>query len=98
MKIIISPCCLMFILAITACQKSLQAPEIKSSLQSREDSILALRLETTILVDASKDGGTWWFPQAPPFFSDLADHQGKAIADYLRSVGYQIDELPRGAV
>ena len=26
------------------------------------------------------------------------DHQGKGLADYLRSLGYHVDELPRGAV
>ena len=31
-----------------------------------------------ILVDASKDGGVWWFPQSPGGFSAEADHQGKA--------------------
>jgi hypothetical protein len=52
----------------------------------------------SILVDASKDGGVWWFPQAYPSFSDSADHQGKALADYLRSLGHHVDELPRGAL
>ncbi len=52
-------------------------------------------LQRTVLVDASKDGGTWWFPQTPPFDSDK-DHQGKRLADYLRSLGYEVTELPRG--
>lgn len=48
-----------------------------------------------ILVDATNDGGLWWFPQVAPFDSD-AHHQGKALADYLRNRGFQVDELPRG--
>ncbi len=48
-----------------------------------------------ILVDATNDGGLWWFPQVAPFDSD-AHHQGKALADYLRTRGFQVDELPRG--
>jgi hypothetical protein len=53
----------------------------------------------SILVDASKDGGVWWFPQGPGTgYSSTAHHQGKALADYLRSKGYIVDELPRGAV
>jgi hypothetical protein len=50
-----------------------------------------------ILVDASKDGGGWWFPQGPGGFSAINPHQGKPLADYFRNLGYQVDELPRGA-
>jgi hypothetical protein len=51
-----------------------------------------------ILVDASKDGGGWWFPQGPSTgFNAEANHQGKPLADYLRSLGHSVDELPRGA-
>ena len=52
----------------------------------------------SILVDASKDGGAWWFPQGPGGFSEINHHQGKALADYFRNLGYQVDELPRGAI
>ena len=53
----------------------------------------------SILVDASKDGGVWWFPQSPVTgFSATNHHQGTALADYFRSLGYQVDELPRGAI
>jgi hypothetical protein len=48
-----------------------------------------------ILVDASHDGGVWWFPQAERFYPDSA-HQGKELADYLRSLGYDVTEVPRG--
>jgi hypothetical protein len=47
-----------------------------------------------ILIDATHDGGVWWFPQAGPFDPDPA-HQGQALAEYLRSVGYTVDELGR---
>lgn len=46
-----------------------------------------------ILVDATHDGGTWWFPQIGTYAASQP-HQGKALADYLRSVGYIVDELP----
>src|SRR5688572_8830434 len=49
----------------------------------------------SILVDASRDGGVWWSPQAGGFSPD-APHQGKALADYLRSLGFTVKELPRG--
>lgn len=56
-------------------------------------------ISNKILVDASKDGGGWWFPQGgSPNFSTTAEHQGKKLADYLRTLGYQVDELPRGSV
>lgn len=52
-----------------------------------------------ILVDASRDGGVWWFPQSPATGYDATQpHQGKALADYLRGLGYVVDELPRGTV
>jgi hypothetical protein len=48
-----------------------------------------------ILVDASHDGGVWWYPQSELFYPDSA-HQGKALASYLRSLGYEVTEVPRG--
>ena len=53
-----------------------------------------VRPGTNVLIDSSRDGGLWWFPQAGPFDPD-APHQGKAFADYLRSTGYAVTELPR---
>ena len=50
-----------------------------------------------VLVDASRDGGTWWAPQWEEeggFNPDLY-HQGKHLADYLRSLGMRVTELPR---
>ncbi len=49
----------------------------------------------TILIDASRDGGVWWAPQTDPVNS-LFDHQGRALQDYLFSLGYIAEELPRG--
>jgi hypothetical protein len=49
----------------------------------------------TILIDASRDGGVWWSPQAGSFSATMP-HQGKALADYLRSLGFTVKELPRG--
>ena len=50
-----------------------------------------------ILVDASRDGGVWWYPQSNNFSSEN-QHQGKLLVDYLKSLGYEVDELPRGAM
>jgi Tol biopolymer transport system component len=50
-----------------------------------------------ILVDASRDGGVWWYPQwaQEGGFNPTLDHQGKRLADYLRVRGYEVVELPR---
>lgn len=50
-----------------------------------------------ILVDASRDGGVWWFPQAGNFSANEW-RQGKALADYLMKMGYYVEEVPRGAL
>lgn len=50
-----------------------------------------------ILVDASRDGGVWWFPQTAPFDPALP-HQGLMLADYLRSLDYDVAVLPRPQV
>jgi hypothetical protein len=47
-----------------------------------------------VLIDASRDGGVWWFPQVAPFSAE-AGHQGKALADHMRGLGYFVEELPR---
>jgi hypothetical protein len=53
----------------------------------------------SILVDASKDGGVWWFPQnSATGFSASTHHQGRNLADYLRSLGYVVDEIPSGTI
>jgi len=48
-----------------------------------------------ILVDASRDGGVWWFPQTDSSFNPVQPHQGLALADYLRSLDYDVAVLPR---
>jgi hypothetical protein len=50
-----------------------------------------------VLVDASRDGGTWWAPQTGPSFSPSSPHQGLALAAHLRSWDFQVAELPRSA-
>ena len=50
-----------------------------------------------LLIDASKDGGAWWFPQSDGFSPD-DPHQGQALADYLRTLGFTVTELARGEI
>jgi hypothetical protein len=51
------------------------------------------------LVDASKDGGLWWFPQySGAGFDQNKNHQGKAMADAMRARGWEVMELGRGEV
>lgn len=53
-------------------------------------------LSCKILIDASHDGGVWWFPQSPASgFNQDRPHQGKAFADLLRQNGFIVDELGR---
>lgn len=47
-----------------------------------------------ILVDATHDGGAWWYPQSGTF-DRREPHQGQALADHLRRLGYTIIELGR---
>ncbi len=51
----------------------------------------------SVLIDASKGGGIWWAPQAPPGLDPERPHQGSLLADYLRSLGFEVTELPRTA-
>lgn len=55
---------------------------------------LDTRIKRHILVDASRDGGVWWSPQTGPF-DPAANHQGKQLADFLKSQGHKVTELPR---
>ena len=50
-----------------------------------------------ILIDASHDGGGWWFPQYEATgFNPNAWHQGQPFANALRAKGYEVTELGRG--
>jgi hypothetical protein len=97
MKVLISTAVAFIILTLAGCQKSV---EFEGELSGREPLLSnELRSDKNILVDASKDGGVWWFPQSPlTGFSEIAEHQGQVLADYLRSLGFHVDELGRGAV
>jgi hypothetical protein len=58
----------------------------------------AVTLCCKILIDASHDGGVWWYPQSlvTGFNSDKW-HQGQSFANLLREKGFEVDELGRGA-
>jgi len=53
-------------------------------------------MKDTILVDASRDGGAWWYPQSGSY-NPSASHQGTPLVNYLKSRDYEVIELPRGA-
>ena len=56
--------------------------------------IFVNNLSKKILIDASHDGGAWWFPQSSiSGFSQSCAHQGKALADLLRNKGFIVEEL-----
>lgn len=57
----------------------------------------AVPLTCKILIDASKDGGVWWYPQSPATgFNPDVYHQGQAFANHLRAKGFEVTELARG--
>ncbi len=57
----------------------------------------ATNYDSIILVDASKDGGLWWYPQAGTY-SPTQWHQGTALANLMRARGFAVHELPRGTI
>ena len=55
--------------------------------------------DSAILIDASNDGGCWWFPLTQETgFSPSLNHQGLKFANILRNHGFTVDELPRGTI
>lgn len=88
---------LLLSLGICGCLDSITDPLDIEGSTIQTPSIPDSVLETRILVDASHDGGVWWFPQSGPFSSE-GDHQGRALAEYLRGWGYEVEELPRGTL
>jgi hypothetical protein len=64
--------------------------------QSTTWNVAAIPLACKILIDASHDGGVWWFPQSGAGNQDEY-HQGQSFANLLRGKGFDVDELGRGA-
>ena len=90
-----------FLLILASCEKETIPPAsfTNSGTANNPSSNDNNTSSKAILVDASKDGGVWWFPQSSlTGFSSVNPHQGKALADYLRSLGFEVDELPRGVI
>lgn len=66
------------------------------SSRKSEWSVSAVPLSKRIVIDASHDGGVWWFPQSElTGFDTTKYHQGKVFADLLRNKGFKVDELGR---
>ena len=84
------------LLFLLACSKPIEEEPI---VQTIEDPIIVQEIPPgngkSILVDATHDGGVWWYPQTRDF-SPYIVHQGQALANYLRGLGFVVDELPRG--
>ncbi|MFI5173090.1 MAG: hypothetical protein ACHQFW_11910 [Chitinophagales bacterium] len=65
--------------------------------QSTSWEVSAAALGCKILIDASHDGGVWWFPQwEGTGFNPNAYHQGQDFANILRAKGFEVTELGRG--
>jgi hypothetical protein len=63
-------------------------------LATRQRGRLDMRIQRRILVDATRDGGVWWYPQTASF-DETAEHQGQVLAEHLRALGHRVTELPR---
>jgi hypothetical protein len=62
-----------------------------------EWNVTAVPVSKKIVIDASHDGGVWWFPQSElTGFDQTKPHQGKVFAELLRAKGFRVDELGRG--
>lgn len=63
---------------------------------STEWQVSAVQLNCKIVIDASHDGGVWWFPQYDQTgYDPTQNHQGKVFADLLRNKGFEVTELGR---
>ncbi|CAN5900364.1 hypothetical protein BH11VER1_BH11VER1_11210 [soil metagenome] len=65
---------------------------------STPSSLSAQEPKIKIIVDASRDGGTWWFPQEKKGFDSSKPHKGKFLADYLRTRCQEMIEIAPGEV
>jgi hypothetical protein len=79
-----------------SCSKNIPDTQINSNVFANTGSGPSPNNDRSILVDASKDGGVWWSPQAQSATDPNSPHQGKPLADYLRGLGYRVDELAPG--
>lgn len=86
-------CSLVLSLGVSACHEPPTGSEATSVMTPL--SCPSPKSSHAVLVDASHDGGVWWFPQVAPF-DTAASHQGQELAHTLRAKGYQVDELGRG--
>jgi len=78
-----------------SCQKVFEERSIEAANNPQDRDPVSNK---SILVDASRDGGGWWFPQRDGnTFDPSIWHQGTGLVEYFKSLGYTVDELPRGA-
>jgi len=83
--------------SLFGCEQGFAGPTDQTNPAAKDTIVAPLLHSGTILIDASRDGGVWWFPQSGNF-SENQPHQGRLLADYLRSLGFGVDEIPRGTV
>jgi hypothetical protein len=71
--------------------------ELRDSDNRKSDwNVTAVPVSKRIVIDASHDGGVWWYPQSElTGFNPEKEHQGKVFADLLRDKGFKVDELGR---
>jgi hypothetical protein len=71
--------------------------ELRNENGSTPWQVSVVPLGCKILIDASHDGGVWWFPQHEGTgFNSGQSHQGQSFANLLRQKGFEVTELGRG--
>ncbi len=63
-------------------------------LATKGNGCLNMAINSRVLVDASRDGGVWWYPQGSGFDA-TQPHQGLQLAEHLRGLGHPVIELER---
>lgn len=61
-------------------------------------STTAQEAKPRIVIDASRDGGAWWLPQKEKQQDASQAREGKALADYLKTLTPDVVEIPHGEV
>jgi hypothetical protein len=83
---------LFIFLAVFSCEKDSKV----AVLSAEKDCLDKIPRGCKIIIDASHDGGVWWFPQSEATgFDPNEEHQGQAFANILRDKGFEVDELGR---
>jgi len=78
-----------FIIRVTVADDRLASTKGSVTISAHVNSLLRVLVHTWYWIYG---GNVWWYPQTGPF-TESAYHQGKALADYIRSLGFNVYEM-----